>query len=418
MSIFSISAIILTISALGSYINTRWLKLPNSISLLLFSMLLSVVGIFVKNLNIFNFEFLQKFLENINFQEIIFHGMLSFLLFAGSMQINIQDLKKSKVPIMVTAFISTIISTGIIGTVFFYTANYLTISISWIEALLFGAILSPTDPIAVLSIIKKMNTPKIIETTIIGESLFNDGIAIVLFLTILELSNSSNEIGALGVLLFGVQEIGGGIIFGGLVGMLAAKMMSKVQDFDTQLLITLSVVTGGYALAEKLGFSAPLAMVIAGIILGNRKSHNSAGNQIKRYLDLFWEAIDNVLNTSLFFLIGMEMVLINTTFNLTLLSLACIPIALISRYVSIALPLNIIKPFHIEPKGTSIILTWGGLRGALSIAMVLSLASENMKSIFLPCIYYVVIFSIAIQGLTFDKILNIYLKSLKFKKKS
>jgi CPA1 family monovalent cation:H+ antiporter len=277
--------------------------------------------------------------------------------------------------------------------------------------MLFGAILSPTDPIAVLSIIKSMRAPKIIETTIVGESLFNDGVAIVLFLTIIELSNPAKHIGALDVILFALQEIGGGLLFGGFLGMLAHGMLGKVNDFDCQLLITLAVVTGGYASAEYFGFSAPLAMVVAGIIIGNRKSDHRSTHQIKRYLNAFWEAIDNVLNASLFFLIGMEMLVITTTTHLTLLSIACIPIALISRFISVALPLNLIKPFHAEPKGTSTILTWGGLRGALSIAMVLSLTSDNTKILLLPCIYSVVIFSIAVQGLTFGKLLKPYLEN-------
>ena len=414
MNIFAVSAVILTLSAFGSYFNRKWLKLPNSISLLIFSMLLSLAGLILKQLNFYSFDIIQIFLSKLDFKEIIFHGMLSFLLFAGSMQINFEDLKKSKIAIVVTAIISTLISTFFIGIAFYYTANYLKINITWLEAMLFGSILSPTDPIAVLSVIKKMKIPKIIETTIIGESLFNDCIAIVIFLMILELSTPGKQIDSLSIILFILQEIGGGFLFGGFVGMLACKMLSSINDFDTHLLITLSVATGGYAIAEKLGFSAPLAMVIAGLILGNRKKTlHGASQQIRQYLDLFWEAIDNVLNTSLFILIGMEMLVITTTIHLTLLSFACIPIALISRYVSIAFPLNIIKPFHIEPKGTSFILTWGGLRGALSIAMVLSLPSELLRVTFLPCIYYVVIFSIIIQGLTFNRILRTHLKSLK-----
>jgi CPA1 family monovalent cation:H+ antiporter len=416
MSFFSVSAIVLSATALGGYINSRWVKLPSSISLLLFSMGISLIGLFLKQIYPYNIEFLHKLLSSINFKEVIFHGVLSFILFAGAMQINIEDLKKTKIAVITTAFISTFVSTILIGIAFFYIANYLSFNINLAEAMLFGAILSPTDPIAVLSIIKGMKAPKLIETTIVGESLFNDGIAIVLFLTILEMIDPEKEIGIGNVILFTFQEIGGGLIFGGMLGMLASKMLSQVKEFESQLLITLAVVTGGYALAENLGFSAPLAMVVAGIILGNRKTTNGATHQIKQYLDLFWEAIDNVLNASLFFLMGMEMLVINTNTNLTLLSLACIPTALIARYISIAVPLNVIKPFHIEPKGTSVILTWGGLRGALSIAMVLSLASENMRSIFLPCIYYVVIFSIAVQGLTFNKVLKTYLKNYSHKK--
>jgi CPA1 family monovalent cation:H+ antiporter len=335
--------------------------------------------------------------------------MLSFLLFSGGLQINIEDLKTTKLPIIITATISTLISTLIIGFAFYILANKLgLIDVTLLYAMLLGAILSPTDPISVLSIIKKARPSKKIETMILGESLFNDGVAIVFFLTILELLKAKSGTSAFYVTELVVQEVGGGIIFGGIIGWIAYQMLRSIDAFHIELIITLAVVTGGYALAEKLKLSAPLAMVVAGIIIGNHGRSSAMSNETRKNLDSFWEAIDDILNSVLFFLIGLEMIVINATITVVILGLACILIALAARFISVAIPLVILKPFYSTKRGTIFILTWGGLRGALSIAMVLSLQAQNIKEIFLPCIYFVVVFSIVIQGLTLNKVLKKY----------
>jgi CPA1 family monovalent cation:H+ antiporter len=319
------------------------------------------------------------------------------------------DYKSTKLPIIITATISTLISTLIIGFAFYILANKLgLIDVTLLYAMLLGAILSPTDPISVLSIIKKARPSKKIETMILGESLFNDGVAIVFFLTILELLKAKSGTSAFYVTELVVQEVGGGIIFGGIIGWIAYQMLRSIDAFHIELIITLAVVTGGYALAEKLKLSAPLAMVVAGIIIGNHGRSSAMSNETRKNLDSFWEAIDDILNSVLFFLIGLEMIVINATITVVILGLACILIALAARFISVAIPLVILKPFYSTKRGTIFILTWGGLRGALSIAMVLSLQAQNIKEIFLPCIYFVVVFSIVIQGLTLNKVLKKY----------
>ena len=198
------------------------------------------------------------------------------------------------------------------------------------------------------------------------------------------------------------------MLFGMIIGWIAYHLLFRVDDFHCQLFITLAVATGGYALAEKLNFSAPIAMVVVGLIIGNQGRSHAMSAQITKYIDSFWEAINEILNAVLFFLIGLEMMIINVTATSAILSFACIFIALAARFISIAIPLTILKPFHTSRIGTVITLTWGGLRGAISIAMVLSLSQEGIKEIFLPCIYVVVIFSIIVQGLSFGKILKRY----------
>lgn len=394
---------------MGSFVNYKWLKLPSSIGLLFLAMGIGLLGIVFEKMGIIRNDYVTGFLSSIDFKETVFHGMLSFLLFAGALQINIEDLKTAKLPIVITATVSTLISTIIIGVIFYFLANYLGFTnITLLYALLFGAILSPTDPIAALSIIRKMKASKKIETIIIGESLFNDGIAIVFFLAIMELINATGEASISKILGFLFLEVGGGVLFGGIVGWLAYQMLARVNDYHVELIITLAVVTGGYALAEKMHFSAPLAMVVAGIIIGNQGRSNAMSEHSRVFIESFWESIDEILNAVLFILIGLEMMVINLTSSMTILSLVCILIALIARFISLVIPLHLLKPFFATKRGTIAILTWGGLRGALSIAMVLSLSLENIKEIFLPCVYFVVIFSIAVQGLSLSKILKIY----------
>lgn len=408
MYLFDVASILLTTAALGSYINYKWLKLPPSIGLLLIAMSLGLIGIIAKKMGLINYS-VEEFLSNIDFQAIVFHGMLSFLLFAGALQIHIDDLKSTRLPIAITAIISTLISTVIIGFAFYFAAQWLGYkSITIMYALLFGAILSPTDPIAALSIIRKMSASKKIETTIIGESLFNDGVAIVLFITILEVLNTPETVKATSIIGLILYQAGGGLLFGAVLGWVAYRMLLSINSYQVELLITLAVATGGYTLADKLEVSGPLAMVVAGVIIGNIGRSHAMSDETKKYVDFFWEVIDEILNIVLFLLMGIEMMAIHVNTTIVILGSTCIIIALLARYISIAIPLSLLRPFYKSKPGTIIILTWGGLRGALSIAMVLSLQQYYIKEIFLPCIYFVVFFSIAVQGLTFGKVLKKY----------
>jgi CPA1 family monovalent cation:H+ antiporter len=409
MSLFEIAAVLVTAAALGSYINHQWIKLPLTISLMLLAMAAAFLGMLLQKIGWLDTAGIETFLHGINFSEVVFHGMLSFLLFSGALHLNIEDLKNAKLPIAITATVSTFISTFLIGSAFYFLANAFSAThISWLYALLFGAILSPTDPIAVLAIIKKMGAPKPIETKIAGESLFNDGVAIVIFLTLLELITAGGEPKISSTLLLLLQQAGGGLLAGAIIGWGAHRMIQQTGAYHVQVLITLAVVSGGYLLAEKLHVSAPLAMVAAGIIIGNQGRDNALTDKAREHLNFFWELIEEILNAVLFLLIGLEMMVIKVEGAIAFLGPLCILAALVSRYISIAIPIRLMKPYYAFMKGTPAVMTWGGLRGALSIAMVLALSEQHIKELFLPSVYAVVVFSIAVQGLTFSRLLKKY----------
>ncbi len=406
MDLFEISGILLTAAAFGSYINDRWVKLPSSIGLMLLAMGAGFAGLALEAMGLIDIAPIDAFLHGINFSETVFHGMLSFLLFAGASQIEMGDLKSAQLPVAITATISTLISTIVIGAIFYLLAQFAGFTqVSFLYAMLFGAIVSPTDPIAVIGIIKKMGAPKAIETKIAGESLFNDGVAIVFYLTILELITGGAEPTILKAVELLVQEAGGGLLIGGVLGWFARKMLATVESYQAELLITLAVASGGYLLAEKLHVSAPISMVVAGLIIGNR-GRDALSARKREHIDSFWELVDEILNAVLFMLIGLEMMVIKIDKATAVMAFLCVPIALFARFLSIALPVQLMRPFYAFQRGTTAIMTWGGLRGALSIAMVLALREEGMKSIFLPCVYFIAVFSIAVQGLTFSRLLK------------
>ncbi|HQT25620.1 MAG TPA: sodium:proton antiporter [Burkholderiales bacterium] len=408
MDLFEISGILLTAAAVGSYVNDRWIRIPSSIGLMLLAMGVGLCGMLLEAMGLVDIAPIDAFLRHIDFSETVFHGMLSFLLFAGASQINIDDLKSAKLPVTITATFSTLISTVLIGFAFYALADAMGFSkVNLFYALLFGAIISPTDPIAVIGIIKKMNAPKAIETKIAGESLFNDGVAIVFYLTILELISGKSAPTLLKAAELLVQEAGGGLLIGGVIGWVAHRMLTHVESYQSELLITLAVASGGYLLAEKLHVSGPIAMVVSGIIIGNR-GRDALSAKKREHIDSFWELVDEILNAVLFMLIGLEMMVIRIDNATAMLSAICIPVALAARFLSIAIPLQLMKPFYAFQKGTTAIMTWGGLRGALSIAMVLALNQQEMKELFLPCVYFVAVFSIAVQGMTFSRLLKKY----------
>lgn len=408
MDLFEISGILLTAAAFGSYINDRWVKLPSSIGLMLLAMGAGFIGLVLEGMGLIDIAPIDAFLHRIDFSETVFHGMLSFLLFAGASQINVDDLKNAKLPVAITATISTLISTLVIGLAFYLLANAMGFAqVSLFYAMLFGAVISPTDPIAVIGIIKKMNAPKAIETKIAGESLFNDGVAIVFYLTILELISGGTAPTLTHAAELLVQEAGGGLLIGWAIGWLARQMLARVEAYQSELLITLAVASGGYLLAEKLHVSAPIAMVVSGILIGNR-GRDALSARKREHIDSFWELVDEILNAVLFMLIGLEMMVIRIDKATAIMGVLCIPMALTARFLSIGIPVQLMRPFYAFQRGTTAVMTWGGLRGALSIAMVLALHQQGIKEIFLPCVYFVAVFSIVVQGLTFSRLLKKY----------
>jgi len=340
--------------------------------------------------------------------------MLSFLLFAGALHTNFEQLKIQRWPILLFSTLGVLTSTFLVGIVMFFILQILSFEVDFIYCLLFGALISPTDPIAVLGILKKAGVPKKLEAKIVGESLFNDGVGVVVFLTIFQMASiglgntSVTDIAQ----LFG-QEVLGGIALGGILGWISFKLMRSIDDYDIEVIITLAAVMGGTLIAHKLHLSAPLAMVTAGLIVGNDTVRSASMSEItEKYVDKFWELIDILLNAVLFVLIGMEMLLLVFESTYIIAGLIAIPVILACRYISLFLPINLFKKkLDFVPK-TNLIMTWGGLRGGISIALALGLTSEMHRDLFLVITYIVVVFSIIIQGLSLGNLVKKFKKEI------
>lgn len=342
-------------------------------------------------------------MRGLNFSELLLEGMLSFMLFAGAIHIKYSDLKSEKLTIILFSTISVIISTFIIGTVSFYLLNLFGLEIKFIHALLFGALISPTDPIAVMSILKSAGISKSLQTKISGESLFNDGVAVVVFITILKLAQPGAEIEFLSVIsLFG-QEAIGGIILGIVVGTIGYKLIARIDNYQVEVLLTLAVVMGGYSLAHYIHVSGPLAMVAAGIITGNHGKEFGMSVVTAEYIDKFWELIDEILNAILFVLIGLELLVIESNYTIFIVSVILIFVTLITRYISVLIPSLFIRFKEKMSQKTLLILTWGGLRGGISIALALSIQPEFGREVLVTITYIIVCFSILVQGMTIGK---------------
>ena len=406
-SYFVLTALIFLAAVFG-YINARFLKLPSTIGLMLITILYTLLVLVI---SYFDDTLLQaeiELIEQIDFEKVLMDYMLSFLLFAGALHTNFQQLKIHRWPIIAFATLGILVSTFLVGSITFYLLQFLGMSIGFIYCLLFGALISPTDPIAVLGILKQANVPKKLETKIVGESLFNDGVGVVIFLTIFNIAGSEgSSVNPMDIVqLFG-QEVFGGIVLGLIIGWITYKLMQSIDDFSTEIIITLAAVMVGTVTAQQFHLSAPLAMVAAGLLIGNDRIRDSAMSEItERYVDKFWELIDILLNAILFVLIGMEMLILTYEGDYILAGLLAIPVVVISRYWSLWIPIKLFeKKLEFVPK-TNLIMTWGGLRGGISIALALSLTDSMHREMFLVLTYIVVVFSILVQGLSVEKLVK------------
>ncbi len=412
MSVFEIIAVVLTLTAIGGYLNQKYLKLPATIGLMSFSFLVSLAAIILDEIGWVDLRVAGSFVGQIDFSEVLLHGMLSFLLFAGALHINLDDLKSVKWPVAILATAGVVIATFIIGTLVWLAASLIGLDLPYLYALLFGALISPTDPIAVLAILKEAEISDKLYVKIGGESLFNDGIGVVVFLTILGVATGSEQAAFSSVSLLLAQEAIGGIILGVSLGWVTYRLLRSIDAYRVEVLLTLALVAGGYTLAEHLHVSAPLFMVAAGLVVGNHGRNFGMSELSRNRLDDFWELLDEILNAVLFMLIGLEIIVITITGQHVLLGVMAIAAVLVGRIISVGVPVRLMeigKPFDWRTVG---ILTWGGLRGGLSIAMALSLPASPEKAIILPITYTVVLFSILVQGLTFKPALKILIKPL------
>ena len=411
MDIFSIITILVVFSAVFGYINTRFLKMPNTIGLMSITIVftLGVIG-----LSYFDTTLLEKekqFIAEIDFETVLLDIMLSFLLFAGALHTNFQQLKVQRKPILTFATFGTILSTFIVGVFVYYLLIAINLEVDFIYCLLFGALISPTDPIAVLGILKKVGAPKKLETKIVGESLFNDGVGVVIFITIFQIAKGGSDFNIGHVAELFLIEVAGGILLGFILGYITFLLLKSINDYDIEVIITIALVMGGTVLAQKMHLSAPLAMVTAGLIVGNDTNREASMSDLTElYVDKFWELVDILLNTILFVLIGMEMLILTFNGKYILAGILAIPLLLFARFLSLMLPIKIFaKKLDFVPN-TNIIMTWGGLRGGISIALALSLTQEMHRDLFLVITYIVVVFSIIVQGLSLGSVVKKFSK--------
>ncbi|NRD19026.1 sodium:proton antiporter [Winogradskyella eckloniae] len=408
MDYYSIATVLIVLSAIFGYLNVKFLKLPITIGLMIITIVFTVVLVGIAQFDDTLLIKEREFIALIDFETVLLDIMLSFLLFAGALHTNFNQLKVQRWPIMAFATLGVLVSTFLVGITMFYVLKMMSLEVNFIYCLLFGALISPTDPIAVLGILKKAGAPKKLETKIVGESLFNDGVGVVVFLTIFAIAakpDAAIEFSDIAT-LFG-QEVIGGIALGLLLGWVTYRLMKSIDNYEIEVILTLATVMGGTMLAQQFHLSAPLAMVTAGLIVGNDTVRDTAMSETtEAYVDKFWELVDVLLNTILFVMIGMEMLVLTLEGKFIYAGLLAIPIILMCRYISLFLPIKFFeKRLDFVPK-TNLIMTWGGLRGGISIALALSLTAEMHRELFLVITYVVVVVSIVGQGLTVGPIIK------------
>jgi len=405
MTIFQVFAIIITISALFSYINYRFIKLPGTIGLMLLSLIMSmfiiIIGYFEPSFKALALDLLNQ----IDFNETLMNGMLSFLLFAGALHVDLNRLTEHKWVVGGLATVGVVCATFMIGSLMYFVFGALGFEMPYIYCLLFGALISPTDPVAVMGILKTANAPKSLETKIAGESLFNDGVGVVVYIALLGIATGSSEATFSSISMLFLQEAVGGVLFGLVLGYITYRMMREVDAYTVEILLTLALVAGGYALAAAIHTSGPIAIVVAGLFIGNQGRELAMSEVTEQHLDNFWELIDEILNAVLFVLIGLELLILGLKGSFLLAGLLAIPIVLFARFVSVGGFVLLFRRRHQFSDRVITIMTWAGVRGGISIALALGIPDGPQRDVILTTTYIVVIFSILVQGLTLKRLI-------------
>jgi CPA1 family monovalent cation:H+ antiporter len=392
------------LAAIFAYINHRFIKWPPTIGIMALSLISSIALATFGSRSLISEKAIQL-VSSLDFQDVLMNFMLSFLLFAGAIHIDLGKLKRERWPIIILATLGILLSTFIVGSAVWYLFKLFGLAVPFIHCLLFGSLISPTDPIAVLAILKEAKIPASLELKISGESLFNDGVAVVIFITIAEVARAGTgdfSLPAAGKLF--AQEAIGGLFFGGILGYIGYWALRSIDDYKIEVMITLAIVMGGYFIAGELHISGPLAMVVAGIITGNKVKEGAVSVVSLDYLEKFWELIDEILNAILFMLMGLEMLIIKIDKTILIIGAICIAITLFARWISVIVPISLLKYKIKFERNAVAILTWGGLRGGLSVAMALSLSTAMHRDEFVLITYMIVVFSIIVQGLTIGKL--------------
>ncbi|MEO8048097.1 MAG: sodium:proton antiporter [Nitrospirota bacterium] len=407
MSFIHTITILICLAAVFSYVNHHFFKLPKTIGLMAISLVMSLVVVALGKLDLGIDTEAKQFITGIDFNEALMHGMLGCLLFAGALHVNLSELLDQKWVVGTLASVGVVLSTLITGSLGFYLFNFIGLDLPLIYCLLFGALIAPTDPIAVMGILKEARLPKPLEIKIIGESLFNDGVGVVLFLVLLSLL-PPNSISTVGIVTLLIEEAIGGAVLGWALGYGAYRMLKSVDDYQVEILITLALVLGGFALADALHTSGPIVVVVAGLFIGNHGRRLAMSDKTRKHLDDFWELVDELLNAVLFVLIGLEVLVLSLDRPYILAGLMAIPIVLLARFLSVGVQIKLFSLVREFNERTIAVLTWGGLRGGISVALALSIPQGSPRDAIVTITYAVVVFSILVQGLTIGRLLRAY----------
>ena len=398
----NIAAVCLVITALLAYLNYRFIGMPTTIGVMAAALAISMALVGLDAIGVAHAlrEYEESLLRSIDFPDVLMQGMLSLLLFAGALHVDLSELKTYRWSVGALAVLGTVLSTFAVGYGMWFALPLLGLQLPLIYCLLFGALISPTDPIAVMGILKSAGAPKELELVIAGESLFNDGLGVVIFTLLLEMLTSglAPTLGQGMELL--LHEAGGGVLFGLVLGFVTFQLLKSVDNYQVEVLLTLAAVTGGYAVTNQLHVSGPLAMVVAGLIIGNHGRALAMSDVTRRYLDMFWELIDEILNATLFVLIGMEVLLVVFTVHELAAASVAVVVTLLARLLSVGVPVRLLRRTFRLPRGAWKVLTWGGLRGGISVALALSLPAGPERNTVVALTYSVVVFSILAQGLS------------------
>ena len=405
---FDIAAVCLVVTALLAYLNQRFVGLPTAIGVMVAALGLSLllVALDASGLVTSLHGYEESLLKSIDFSDVLMQGMLSLLLFAGALHVDLSELKAYRWQIGGLAVFGTLLSTALVGGAMWLLLPWLGIPISLPFCLVFGALISPTDPIAVMGILKSAKAPKNLELVIAGESLFNDGVGVVVFSLLVGVAVSGETPSLAEALRLLAEEAGGGLLFGAVLGYGTFRLLRSIDHYQVEVMLTLAMVMGGYALASRLHVSGPLAMVVAGLIIGNHGRALAMSDTTRRYIDGFWEVIDEILNAVLFVLIGMEVIVVDFFDGFAVVAICTIAITLLARALTVGLPVGTISRYFGLPTGAGPVLTWGGLRGGISVALALSLPHGPERDVLLAITYCVVVFSILVQGLTIGRLVR------------
>ena len=412
MGLLEVAGALLALTALFAWVNQRWIGLPTPIGVMLVALAVSLALVLAEAFDLAPAAAgARALLARVDFGETVLQGMLSFLLFAGALHVDLSDLARQKRIIGLLATVGLLVSTLIVGFGSWVLLRWLGLELPLVHCLLFGALISPTDPIAVMGILRRAGAPPSLETKIVGESLFNDGVAVVLFLVLAGVAAGQTEPQPAAIATLLVQEAVGGALFGLAAGWLAYRMLRAVDSHDVEILLTLALVTGGYALADALHLSGPIAIVVAGLLIGNHGRLLAMSARTREHLDTFWGVLDELLNALLFVLLGLEVLVVSLEAGPLAAGVLMVPLVLLARLFSVGLPVSLLRPLRRFSPGAVRVLTWGGLRGGVSVALALSLPPGPERDLILTLTYVVVVFSVLVQGLTVGPVVRVLTSS-------